>query len=364
MRILIPVLGFGNAGGYRVLSKLADELIDLGHEVEFLTPRESKDPYFPTKASINWIFENGNTKSTREYLLLSQNALKINQKITAGLKKLGNSFDVILANHSLTILPIKRAGFLYKTLYYVQAYEPELYEFSKSVKNKILKYFSEQSYKTKVLTIVNADIYKNYKLLRSSRVLYPGIDFNFFYSKKKEDLKNKKIIIGTIGRKEINKGTNYILEAFYKLIKILPNIELHIAFGSKDFQAHPNIICIYPNGDKELGDYYRSLDYYISAGYYQQGAFHYPVVEAMACGIPIISTNYYPVNTLNCWLTEIKNSDDIVSKFELAVNNPEERKSKVLNGLTDVKQFEWKNAAKKLEAYLLELFKNNNSILH
>jgi hypothetical protein len=54
MNILITVLGFGRSGGYRVLSKLADELINLNHNVYFLSPDSSKDLYFPTKAKILW----------------------------------------------------------------------------------------------------------------------------------------------------------------------------------------------------------------------------------------------------------------------------------------------------------------------
>ena len=52
MNIVIPLLGFGKAGGYRVLSMLANEWILLGHEVYFIVPDDSSYPYFPTKATI------------------------------------------------------------------------------------------------------------------------------------------------------------------------------------------------------------------------------------------------------------------------------------------------------------------------
>ena len=54
MRILIPVLGFGRGGGYRVLSELASAWTRAGHEVTMLVHREAGTPYFPTNARIIW----------------------------------------------------------------------------------------------------------------------------------------------------------------------------------------------------------------------------------------------------------------------------------------------------------------------
>ena len=52
MKIFIPVLGFGNTGGYRVLSELANGLIRKGYDVVFVTSSHNKTPYFPTVATI------------------------------------------------------------------------------------------------------------------------------------------------------------------------------------------------------------------------------------------------------------------------------------------------------------------------
>lgn len=55
MRILIPMLGFGRAGGYRVLSELANVWLRAGHDVAFAVPATSEVPYFPTEATIHWL---------------------------------------------------------------------------------------------------------------------------------------------------------------------------------------------------------------------------------------------------------------------------------------------------------------------
>ncbi len=358
MRILIPVLGFSRAGGYRVLSKLADELILLGNNVSFLCPDRSDLPYFPTKANILWIDKKGKTTSGRDDSGKKENAFSIQQKLVKALKSdLADTFDIILANHSLTTLPIKRVGLLHKTIYYVQAYEPEYFG-SKGIKNRLLCFFSEWSYGMNLFTVVNAEPFRNYKRLQSSRVLYPGVDFETFYSKKQRILlANEKIIIGTIGRSELYKGTRYIVEAFNILSKKYKNIELHVAFGNEDdYKGYPNIICIQPHGDKNLGEFYRSLDYYICAGYVQQGTFHYPVVEAMSCGVSVITTDYFPANESNAWLIKnLQNSDEIVNQFELAHTKFEFRESKIQQALIDVKQFDWKKIGLQLNQYIGEL---------
>lgn len=356
MKILIPILGFSNSGGYRVLSKIANELIFLHHEVEFLCPGGSNKPYFPTIAKINWINEKYQIETFRNIHAKAESAISIQQKLFYGLKKTGNNFDVILANHSLTMLPVKRASLLYKTVYYVQAYEADYYAQLPGIKNKILGFFSHQSYNMNVFTIVNADIYHNYKSLRSNRTLYPGVDFKLFYPKAINNKKKEnKTIIGSIGRMQHFKGTQVVLDAFKIIRKKYENIELHLAFGDvKIASANPGVYCFHPQGDLALADFYRSLDYYFSAGYYQLGSFHYPVTESMACGIPLVTTPYYPANDLNSWIIKSRDTNDLVKKFEMAFNDPLEREKKIKNGLIDVKQFEWKEVARKMEEYIYE----------
>lgn len=57
MKILIPMLAFSSAGGMRVLSRLSSELIESGHEVDFLGPHFINSPYYPTRAKVR-VFSN------------------------------------------------------------------------------------------------------------------------------------------------------------------------------------------------------------------------------------------------------------------------------------------------------------------
>ena len=131
MKILIPVLGFGRAGGYRVLSRFADELIALGHQVDMLCPEGSESPYFPTQATILRAGKKGIITPGRDRNAVVENAFSIQEKLSKALKNISyDAYDIVLANHSLTVNPIISGGWKSKTLYYVQAYEPEMFSLS------------------------------------------------------------------------------------------------------------------------------------------------------------------------------------------------------------------------------------------
>ncbi len=358
MRILIPVLGFGHFGGFRVLSKIADELIKLGHCVKFLSPDTSKEPYFPTSAAILWVDKNGNVGNFKNTLNRKKATAFSNQKqLTKAFLKLDpSSYDIIIANHSLTTIPIKIAGLAHKTLYYVQGYESDFYKMNKGFKNKILGILSASSYKMNLFTVVNADVYLKFKKLKASRVLYPGVDFSNFFPQNIPKKKEGEIIIGTIGRLERQKGTQYVLKAFIELKKKFPGIRLHIAFGNADdFSEHDDVYCFHPHGDKALGEYYRGLDFYFCGAFSQLGAFHYPVVEAMSCGVSVLTTEYYPANNNNAWIVRPKNIEDLIRGFEIAYKNVELRKKKIQQALIDVQQFDWQLVGQKLNVYIKEL---------
>ena len=356
MKILIPILGFGKSGGNRVLSNLADELILLGNEVTFLCPDCSELPYFPTKANILWANKSGRIDGLKSIRNKKPNLFGIQFKLWITLLRLPlKSYDVYMANHSLTTYPLKFSGLARKTLYYVQAYEPDYFELLPGFKNRVLKFISELTYKMNIFTVVNAEKYLHYKKLKSKRVLYPGIDFSIFLPNS-EVKKGKQIIFGTVGRKEHFKGTHYIVEAFKQLKIKYSNIKLIIAYGDPvDDGNDQDIFCTLPENDKELALFYQGLDYYICAMYSQLDTFHYPVAEAMSCGISLITTSFYPANNKNAWIIKPESAQDIIDQFEEAKNESERKEDKILQGLNDAKQFNWKYAGEKMNNYVAEL---------
>lgn len=80
----------------------------------------------------------------------------------------------------------------------------------------------------------------------------------------------------------------------------------------------------------------------------------------MSCGIPVITTQYYPANDNNAWLTKPKSVEAIVEKFDMAYNATAMKATKIEHALKDVQQFKWELVGEKLNGFLKE-FKNRLS---
>lgn len=349
MKIIIPLLGtFGKSGGFRVLSQLANLWINDNHEVVFLSYINAEDPYFPTDAKILYYDNSGNikTQKNKQYPKALLGMFSLREALRKALNKL--EADIVLANHSFTALPVKKSTIKAKKFYYVQAYEPEYY-YHNTIKDKIYKAISKKSYKLGLNIIVNAPMYMDYKEIKTDKFVFPGLDLNIFTPKQKNK-DTDKFILGTIGRLEEYKGTKYVLDAFSLLRKELgEKIELHIAFGEDSFKLIEGVTVIFPNGDKELAEYYNSLNAYISAGLVQLNAVHYPVIESMACKTPVITTGYLPANLENAWIVPIKDAVEIKNKvLEILDSNSS---IKTENAYREIQQFDWKNVSGKMLSY-------------
>lgn len=341
MRVLIPSLGFARHGGYRVLSELASAWTRGGHTVEFLVPDTSAEPYFPTSATIRWVGADGVVSSRRPAKgEARETGLRNLLVLWRGLRKIRRDYDAVLANHSFTPWPIWFAGVdRRRVFYYIQAYEPEYF---KEVGAPGKEWLSRMSYYLPYRQIVNADVYVGYENIAARDVVPFGIDLQTFHPRRTAPLSNPdKIILGCIGRSEPAKGTGYVLEAFEMLARDDPRFHLKVAYGNLPAGwSHPSATIVTPQGDKGLAAFYRSVDIMIAAGTVQHGAPHYPVLEAMASGTPVVNTGYLPANPSNSWIAEPRNSRSLVECVRAVVADPN-LSQRTGRALEAVKEFEW-----------------------
>ena len=266
-------------------------------------------------------------------------------------------YDLVLANQSMTPFPVLFSMVSAKCVYYIQAYEPALYRQFDGKKYLLLSVLSKLSYSLPFTKIVNSPLLLNYKGIKTNNMALPGIDLDNFspnknYLDKPEEIK----VIGTIGRTEKYKGTSYVIQAFNKIRMSNPTAELHIAFGDENLHNPRNGIFVSrPDGDVQLAQFYRSLDLYISAGTIEHGSVHYPVIEAMACGVAVITTPYYPANGDNSWIIESESVESIIDAFDkVHTSNPEEYSKKVTNAFEAIQQFSWGRVSHEM----LRIFQN------
>lgn len=340
MKILIPIIGFLSSGGMRTLSQLANNFIKSGHDVHFLCPENDVDPYFPTIAPI---FKYRTPLKKISFLRYLSKIICM----TAWIYKNRNTYDIILANASATALPVALASIsTNKGYYYIQAYEPDFSKERKWPFSHVESMISKLSYKLKLKSIVNSNLYTEYKEIKSNHVVEPGIDLSVFYKRKTNFNNKNSFIVGCIGRKERWKGTHLAIEAVEELRrKYSIDIKINIAFNfPENYNNEKNISFVSlsePHGDANLADFYRSVDVFCATGLIQNGAFHYPCMEAMACGTPVIS-NYAPANLDNSFYIENASTAEIVKSLERFINTEEIHKyDKVLAGIETVKAFDW-----------------------
>lgn len=357
MKILIPITGFGSAGGYRVLSELANHWQLAGHQVGFLVDHRSSPPYFPTSATIRWFCPKGEIldeakKNTTSKFAPTGNALSIYLGMYRALKSIAGGYDVVLANHSLTAIPIALARMgEAKKFYYIQAYEPEYYALEKGMKALILKWLSSFSYTLKLHQIVNAPIYIGYRGIRAAEWIPPGIDESVFYCRPSPPSfrPSRPWTLGVIGRHEPAKGTRYALEAFEKLARLDAHVRLKVAYGNLPAGwSHDRAEIVNPRDDGELAEFYRSVDIMLAPGTVQLGACHYPVLEAMACGTPVVTTGYLPADHENSWIVPICDSEAIsVAARAIAATPQNELRQKLILAQAAIHGFYWKAVARK-----------------
>lgn len=352
------MLDFNRSGGNRVLSELATQLVDRGYEADFICLQYSEAPYFPTTAQVVWIDGAGrrverNQPGRKHYP--GQHLVAL----TRFLNREGNRYDLVLANHSLTTLPIYLSGNASRAAYYVQAYEPEYYDAYTDIRSRIARMISRRSYSLIPNIIVNAPVYFSYKEIRAHMCVPPGLDLANYYPRQAVRQRDTggPLVLGCIGRKEVYKGTMDVLVAFQAFQERHGNCRLRVAIGHvpSPFNQDPNIEIVPIQSDGQLAEFYRSLDIMIAPGTVQLGAVHYPVMEAMACGIPTIHTGYSPGSPENSWIVAPHSPNEIVAAVEAIANNPAAADARVQKGLSEVSRFAWRRVGDDLDACVREI---------
>lgn len=343
MKIAIPLLGFGRAGGLRVLSKLASELTRLGHEVIIVAPDDGINPYYPTDAKL--IRTKKNRTRFRIFNLISNY-----YNIYATIKKIKP--DLVIANHHLTAYIVTALPKAIKKYYYIQAYEVVFGN------NSFTRFIAYLSYYMPLNKIVNSATILPERINNFIGVVPAGIDLKLYYPRNAQ--KDSRKNIGIVGRKEKYKGTTEVIElicVWGRDKDIIINISVYLSEENKNLMLENGITFNYfeIKNDEELADFYRLNDIVIATGLVEDGAFHYPCAEAMACGSLVIS-NYAPLATSrSSYKLETFSTKSLEEKLNLYYHSNYASIQEEINAnITIMNDYSWATVSKKFDLYLTQ----------
>ena len=180
--------------------------------------------------------------------------------------------------------------------------------------------------------------------------------------------KNEVFTFGSaasLGGGGFRKNTYEIIKLFKKAFPNENNIKLKIKVSPR---------CILPDetdtrieiqkkflSEEQLGDWYRSIDCFISASYAEGFGLH--LIESMACGVPVISTNYSAPNDFlnkdNSYLVKYELTEanggqyfgnwgmpcipDFLNQIKMAFDEKKEVIKKSRNAFIDSRKYTWEN---------------------
>ena len=202
------------------------------------------------------------------------------------------------------------------------------------------------------------DIYNKLDLdKKPTAVISDGVDITKFKPEnlerfKLENIKNRKIKIGWVGNSEFTdsegdsdlKGVRKIIKpALEELINEGYPIELKFADRKEGYIPH----------DK-MPDYYNSIDVYICAS--KNEGTPNPVLESMASGVPIVSTNVGIVRDAfgekqKEFILEERSKQDLKNKLIALLNRKELFEELSKENLEQIKQWTWEEKCKQFKEF-------------
>lgn len=312
--LIIPTLGVG--GGEKLVIDLAKNINKNKFKVNILV-------LFP---KFNTIYEKNIEKSKDVNLIYLNKKKGIDVRVMFKIVRLFKEYkpDVVHTHLNVMayILPatiLNKVRLRFHTVHSIA--QEEAKGISRLVMKLAYKFFNFTP--IAICETVKKTIQETYKISEDIPCIYNGIDIDIF--KYSNDIKknNESINLINIGTLYHVKNHELLIEAFYEVQKNYPNITLEIVGDGelrsilerkiKKYKLKEKIILkgYLENVSKEL----KKSDIYVMSSNYE--GLPLSILEAMACGLPIIATNVGGIpevvtNNKNGILVDVGNKKQLI----------------------------------------------------
>jgi len=360
MKINFVIFSTKLTGGTRVVMEVINGLSDLGHEVNLITFGKPEDlDWIDLKAKVHYANRSFSEKVSGFIYRKIFGFQPFPEEQTRKLIKTMPEADVSIATISYSGLAVARSDKGTPFHFYMH-YEPFVRE------PGYLKKIIEESYYLPTKKIVNSSwLAEKIKTETGQDIVglvFPAIDHSIFYPRKKKDKLGKEIRIVALAKYKRWKGVPEALET----IKILRERGYKIrfsTFGTKfDKSMLPENVrnvefdFVGRKANEDLAEFYSDADLLISSSYFE--SFPLPQLEAMACGIPVVTTRYgtedYAVDGENCFVVEPHQPEKMADRVAEIIDNPNLYNKFSEAGIETASKFKWKKSVKQMEEILLK----------
>lgn len=179
---------------------------------------------------------------------------------------------------------------------------------------------------------------KKYKLPKVFALYVGDVNFNKNILSLVKACKLCKLPLVIVGKQAVQEEFDY----FH-----IENRDLLVL--TKEYSQDPEILRLGFVGSDDLVKIYNLATIYCQPSLYE--GFGLPILEAQACGIPVVATKIQSLVELaegSCvFVEDPRNIKEFAIKIEMAVTDKGLRRSIIDAGLTNVKRFSWEKTAKK-----------------
>lgn len=207
--------------------------------------------------------------------------------------------------------------------------------------NTILNYVKKYTVSSPKLL----ELYEKSNIKKPNMIITDGVDLELFYPKnikRFNNIKDRELVVGWVGNSAWNgdlendyKGLNTIIKPVIEDLRIdAYNIRLECCDKLEKMIPHNKMV-----------DYYKNIDVYICASV-NEGTPN-PVLEAMACGVPIISTNVGIVSEAlgekqKKYICKTREKEELKRKIMSFIDDLDNVKELVEENISQIKKWDWK----------------------